>query len=94
MLELSCTGDGEIQVKKRKRADEHSKRAQSPVCEKCKKRPAIKTNSESQWECRRCADGVVDPIKRTETQHRNQKCQCGSGKKFKNCCLITPKEPK
>jgi uncharacterized protein YecA (UPF0149 family) len=28
------------------------------------------------------------PITREETkQHRNDKCSCGSGKKYKNCCM-------
>lgn len=26
------------------------------------------------------------PWKRTNKQGRNELCQCGSGKKFKNCC--------
>lgn len=28
-----------------------------------------------------------EPIKAVKTQGRNERCKCGSGKKFKMCCI-------
>lgn len=57
------------------------------VCEQCGKRWAIKTNGAGKWECRRCASGITDPIRRaTPRVGRNEPCTCGSGEKFKRCC--------
>lgn len=36
---------------------------------------------------------LTQPIKREQKKHgRNTPCNCGSGKKFKNCCMITQKK--
>jgi len=36
---------------------------------------------------------LAEPIKRkSEKVHRNQGCPCGSGKKFKACCMVVKHE--
>lgn len=58
-----------------------------PTCEFCGKRTAIKTDSQSRFMCRRCAEGGRVPIKSSGARvGRNESCPCGSGKKFKRCC--------
>lgn len=58
---------------------------------------AFKSNGKGELECERRADtgsctGYV-PLKYSQThnglikQGRNEKCQCGSGKKHKLCCI-------
>lgn len=37
--------------------------------------------------CERCYQGIVDPIRNTPRPGRNDPCPCGSGNKFKRCCL-------
>lgn len=38
--------------------------------------------------CEKDEDGKLIPIRRTEEKiGRNEKCPCGSGKKYKHCCL-------
>lgn len=32
----------------------------------------------------------IVPIRNTPKYGRNEKCNCGSGKKYKNCCLVKP----
>lgn len=32
------------------------------------------------------------PITNNNNQRRNSKCNCGSGKKYKHCCMISQKE--
>lgn len=57
-------------------------------CEECGQRPAIKTDGQGREVCRHCAAGLPDPFKRMGvTLGRNDNCTCGSGKKFKRCCL-------
>jgi uncharacterized protein YecA (UPF0149 family) len=34
------------------------------------------------------------PFKHPERQKRNEKCKCGSGKKFKKCCHPNAKDKK
>jgi len=60
--------------------------------EKCKycEGPAYKTNGKAELICRNRAyygscEGLV-PRKAEKQQGRNEKCNCGSGVKFKNCC--------
>lgn len=63
-----------------------------PLCCKCG-RKAFKTSGDSKWYCRPCHDGypieVVKPVPfvRLDKTGRNEPCPCGSGKKFKKCCL-------
>lgn len=57
-------------------------------CAYCKKLlPILKTDGSGRPVCFKCA-GLTHPPRRVEkVQGRNEKCVCGSGKKFKNCCL-------
>lgn len=102
MLEKHCTGDGEIELTKRKRADEHSRREP-----KLRKSLAFlgavmglidsgALDGPSNAERKRRAKGIFHtnaPIRAGEQQpKRNDPCNCGSGKKFKKCCLLTSKE--
>jgi uncharacterized protein YecA (UPF0149 family) len=60
------------------------------LCEKCGKRNAIKTDGDSKLVCHHCAVGLPEPYHKPKTQHRNDKCACDSGKKFKHCCMRNP----
>lgn len=61
------------------------------LCEYCCKRPALKTNGESKYECENHANSGscegLKPVKYLEKlQHNNDRCNCGSGLKYKKCC--------
>lgn len=49
--------------------------------------PILKTGSKSENICTKCAEETHPPRKVKKTQKRNDLCNCGSGKKFKRCCL-------
>ncbi len=58
------------------------------TCEVCGKRPAMKTNGNCQHVCLHCANGLADPFRKVDPPRgRNDPCYCGSGKKFKRCCM-------
>lgn len=54
-------------------------------CHKCH-RDAIKTDDEANPVCNHHALGLPEPIV-GKTTGRNWPCPCGSGKKFKKCCI-------
>ena len=61
----------------------------SDNCHKCGK-PGFKTDGQGLVWCEKCLN--TPPIVRMEPKfNRNAPCKCGSGKKFKKCCLNTPK---
>lgn len=37
--------------------------------------------------CQNCIDNITKPIKADSKTNRNDICPCGSGKKYKKCCL-------
>lgn len=37
-------------------------------------------------------NGIIEPVKPRRTIHRNDLCPCSSGRKYKRCCRINPKE--
>jgi hypothetical protein len=37
--------------------------------------------------CLKCYGGKKRPLRAIKNQPRNSLCQCGSGMKYKNCCL-------
>lgn len=56
------------------------------LCEYCGERPAIKTDGQCKLVCRSCLlPGTFRNIR--VDCGRNELCLCGSGKKFKKCCL-------
>ena len=60
-------------------------------CDFCEK-PALKSNGKSELECENRANTGsckgLEPIRHEKPlQNRNEKCNCGSGKKFKHCCI-------
>lgn len=57
------------------------------TCQICNNRPAIKTNSYSTPVCNKCALGNKTIIVNVRQPKRNDLCTCGSGKKYKKCCL-------
>jgi uncharacterized protein YecA (UPF0149 family) len=59
-----------------------------PLCACCGEALAAKTDSEGTDLCLRCAMGVTEPIRNVGPRvGRNHRCPCGSGSKFKRCCL-------
>ena len=57
------------------------------LCEICGKRQAVKSDSESQLVCEKCANPGIT-IRNIERRiGRNEACPCGSGAKYKKCCL-------
>lgn len=58
-------------------------------CYYCNARPGVKTDGKSRFICERCAAGTPPPLRRPAENRtgRNQPCPCGSGKKFKRCCV-------
>lgn len=60
------------------------------ICSICGKEPAYKTDGQSRLWCKKCLDKAMygDPKTRdTNKQQRNDVCACGSGKKYKKCCI-------
>lgn len=59
-------------------------------CHKCGE-PGFKSDGESKVWCEKCLKKAMygPPIVRIERPGRNEHCWCGSGKKYKKCCLIT-----
>ncbi len=54
------------------------------VCGTCKIRPTLDDDFP---QCGPCAAGVPLTAKRGPLVGRNDPCRCGSGRKFKKCCL-------
>jgi len=54
-------------------------------------REAFKTDSNGNWVCIKCAERLgikgVTPLPKSKIIGRNKKCHCGSGKKYKQCCM-------
>lgn len=69
------------------------KRAPKGICDYCLKRPAFKTLGDSSEACEKCAEGTVDPFRIEHRLGRNDRCHCGSGKKYKHCCLRNDRAP-
>lgn len=61
----------------------------SPFCTRCKKE-YYTTTYLGAYLCTACAEQLKPEMKRG--LKRNESCLCGSGKKFKNCCLKRHKE--
>jgi len=40
--------------------------------------------------CSQCLKNITDPIRKNDQPGRNDKCPCGSLKKWKNCCMDKP----
>jgi hypothetical protein len=59
------------------------------VCAYCKKHPIFKTEGDGTGICQKCLHRkmTVQPIKAQDSPGRNDPCPCGSGKKFKRCCI-------
>jgi uncharacterized protein YecA (UPF0149 family) len=57
------------------------------MCGNCHKKPAFKTNGNGIPLCERCADPATLPLQVIQPPGRNTPCPCGSGKKFKTCCI-------
>ncbi len=61
-------------------------------CEYCL-RPEFKTNGKAESICENramygnCEGRKGEPVTVQKLPGRNEKCGCGSGKKFKHCCL-------
>lgn len=60
------------------------------TCDFCKK-PALKTDGNSNYVCENRANSGrcegFEPLKHEKKlQQNNELCNCGSNKKFKNCC--------
>lgn len=65
-------------------------------CQFCNK-PAFKSNGNSELICENRANfgdcnGLRPLIIHNKEQRRNELCRCGSGKKYKFCCMINPKD--
>ena len=65
-----------------------------PTCSFCNS-VALKTNGRSEYECANRADtGTCEGLKPRVITHppqrRNELCKCGSGIKYKNCCINIP----
>lgn len=60
------------------------------VCVYCEipNKPIYKYGGKSEPICEDCANFKGPPIKVEKVQGRNELCNCGSGKKFKKCCLL------
>jgi hypothetical protein len=59
------------------------------ICHICG-RPGYKTDSDCKVWCEKCLGieyEVEQYIRSTPKIQRNSLCSCGSGKKYKNCCL-------
>jgi ribosomal protein L37AE/L43A len=74
-----------------KAADELEHKMQNvAICEHCHSEPALKTDGQGRWVCQRCLRGGpegLQPFRYSTKQSRNLPCSCGSGKKFKRCCM-------
>lgn len=59
------------------------------VCVNCHyTKPPYKTAGNGNYVCYDCCFPKRTPIQHTtKTQGRNEPCACGSGKKYKKCCL-------
>lgn len=57
-------------------------------CHKCGE-ASFKTDSKSRLWCEKCLKKAMNgvPFIAKGKQGRNKPCNCGSGKKFKKCCL-------
>lgn len=77
-----------------KALDAANAKAKALLCEYCHKRPAEKTDSRSRNICLKCASYVRSPIRTGFKTGRNEPCPCGSGRKFKVCCLRLAGEAK
>lgn len=67
------------------------KEIQNHRCDFCQE-PAFKTNGKSELECYNRAntgscEGAKPYVHQKQPQQRNDLCACGSGKKYKHCCL-------
>ena len=62
---------------------------EAELCVACNLRPAVKTDSQSRAHCFHCALGITEPIIAEPRQGLNEKCDCGSGRKYKRCCRQT-----
>ena len=60
----------------------------SEKCHKCGSK-AYKSCGESKLWCEKCISKSLngEPVLSQKKQNRNDKCDCGSGIKFKNCCI-------
>ena len=56
------------------------------VCSNCGRR-GFKTDSFGNVVCARCSKGQVPRLTSHLSPPRNGPCYCGSGKKFKHCCI-------
>lgn len=58
------------------------------LCYYCFKRLYYKTDSHSNPICKRCAVHLASTLRyKNRPIGRNQMCPCGSGTKFKKCCM-------
>lgn len=62
----------------------------SDMCEYCGKRPAYKTDGKAKGICSHCLGLTHDPRRVQPVPGRNEKCPCGSGKKYKHCHIGDP----
>ncbi len=61
----------------------------SVLCRHCLTDPAVTLDNFSRPICKRCSKiESAKQIKREKMPGRNEKCPCGSGKKYKKCCMI------
>lgn len=59
------------------------------ICETCQQRPTYAKNTRGHFICETCNNGgLANPPKLRREVGRNDKCFCGSGKKYKKCCLL------
>jgi len=58
-----------------------------PMCHQCDKRQGTKTDRHGRWTCWKCARRPARPITKKTRPGRNDPCVCGSGRKYKRCCL-------
>lgn len=71
----------------------HAQTNKVATCEFCES-PAFKSNGKSELICENRAntgscEGFKPRVVSNQTQRRNEVCSCGSGKKYKKCCLLT-----
>lgn len=57
------------------------------VCTYCGSPSIYKYGGKGEIMCKKCANRGHDPIKAEPKVGRNAACPCGSGKKYKKCCL-------
>lgn len=59
-------------------------------CFKCGE-PGFKTDGECNVWCEKCLNKAIkgNPRIKEDLPKRNDKCNCGSNRKYKQCCLIT-----